>query len=233
MYPVSSECVMGTHQRTNAWDKLHLECEACRRCPRLHTGPCLQPAVSAAVAALEARQQEAPLAAARDALLADVRGDGQPVTVRHGFLHVWRWKRIAGCVKHHTVGRDEYRHSTCTGVGHNVLVVTEVRFTAPIHTTPHAYGKYQPQVGQPLAVDLELYERLLAGRAAAWEAGDPGSGLLEGAPLPDQHRGQFKIGPGAARVAEMADQLLQQATTAGVCMSLLGLALPHAAFQAH
>ncbi len=51
---------------------------------------CLAPAVSAAVSALEARQQVAPLAAARQALLADLRPDVQTTVVRACTALAWR-----------------------------------------------------------------------------------------------------------------------------------------------
>jgi hypothetical protein len=56
-------------------------------CPDLPGPASLVPSVAGAVALLEAQQQVAPLAAARTALLADLEGSGDAVTVWCGVGH--------------------------------------------------------------------------------------------------------------------------------------------------
>ncbi len=69
------------------------------------------------------------------------------------------------------------------------------------------------QVGEPLQVDSELYQRLLGGRCPTWEAQDPGCGLAAEAPLLSE--GQRRVTAGAVRLAQLVGQVLDQALASG------------------
>lgn len=70
-------------------------------------------------------------------------------------------------------------------------------------------------MGAPIPLDAPYYERLTAGRVPGWEGEDPPCGADSGEGARPGARGVFRVGPGAAKVAERVWGLMEEANGSG------------------